>query len=128
MTWQFLSLDVVVALHEEQLILFGGAPGLRDQALLESAVMRAEFKAKLDPSASIATIAASLAYGLIKNHAFVDGNKRIGLSAAVTLLKLNGYLLSAPADEQVSMVWRAAASEITEVEFSAWVERSVAPK
>ncbi len=127
MTLVFLSVAAVEAIHKEQIELFGGADGLRDAGLLESAVMRAEFKAKFDGDASLAAIAASLGYGLINNHAFVDGNKRVGLAAVVALLKLNGFTVRAPQAEKIAMVWRAAASEITEEEFAAWVERSVAP-
>jgi death-on-curing protein len=126
-TLVFLSVAAVEAIHKEQIELFGGADGLRDAGLLESAVMRAEFKAKFDGDASLAAIAASLGYGLINNHAFVDGNKRVGLAAVVALLKLNGFTVRAPQAEKIAMVWRAAASEITEEEFAAWVERSVAP-
>ena len=88
--------------------------------------MRAEFKAKFDGDASLAAIAASLGYGLIKNYAFVDGNKRVRLAAIVALLKLNGFMVKAPQAEKIAMVWHAAASEISEEEFAAWVERSVA--
>lgn len=126
MTLVFLSVAAVEAIHKEQIELFGGADGLRDAGLLESAVMRAEFKAKFDGDASLAAIAASLGYGLIKNHAFVDGNKRVGLAAIVALLKLNGFMVKAPQAEKIAMVWHAAASEISEEEFAAWVERSVA--
>jgi len=125
--WTFLSLEVVKALHEQQIVMFGGSHGLRDEGLLESAIMRAEFKAKYESDASLAAISASLGYGLIKNHAFIDGNKRLGLVSIAALLKLNGYVMTAPAEEQIAMVWRAAASEITEAEFTAWVERSVGP-
>ena len=89
--------------------------------------MRAEFKAKFDPEASLASIAASLGFGLIKNHAFLDGNKRIGLAAVVTMLKVNGFRLSASTDEKVDVVLRVASSDITESDFAAWVERSIAP-
>ncbi len=65
---------------------------------------------------------------MIKNHNFIDGNKRIGLASIAALMKLNGYVMTAPAEEQIAMVWRTASSEITEAEFTAWVERSVAPR
>jgi death-on-curing protein len=125
--WKFLDVERVLDLHKRQIDLFGGTAGLRDPGLLESAVMRAEFKAKFDPEASLASIAASLGFGLIKNHAFLDGNKRIGLAAVVTMLKVNGFRLSASTDEKVDVVLRVASSEITESDFAAWVERSIAP-
>ncbi len=125
MSWTFLSLEIVKALHDEQISLFGGSPGLRDAGLLESAIMRAEFKAQYESDASLGAVAGSLGYGLIKNHAFIDGNKRIGLASIATFLKLNGCGMTAPPEEQIAMVWRAAASEITESEFTAWVVKSV---
>lgn len=89
--------------------------------------MRAENKAVYDETAKLAEIAASLGWGLIKNHAFVDGNKRIGLVTMVVFLRLNGYALIVPQAEQVAMVLRTAASEISEAEWTAWVEQNVHP-
>jgi death-on-curing protein len=126
--WKFLGVAAVEALHDEQIARFGGSHGLRDAGLLASAVARAENKASYDDSASAATIGASLSYGLIKNHAFIDGNKRIGLASLVVFLKLNGYLLPVSAEEQIAMVLRVAASEMPEEEWTAWVERSVAAR
>lgn len=127
MIWKFLDVDRVLELHKKQIDLFGGTAGLRDPGLLESAVMRAEFKAKFDPEASLASIAASLGFGLIKNHAFLDGNKRIGLAAVVTMLKVNGFGLNASTDDKIDIVLRVASSEMTEAEFAAWVESSMVP-
>ena len=127
MSWIFLSVEIVEALHHQQIVRFGGSHGLRDAALLESAVLRAEQRAHYDSEATVAAIAASLGWGLIKNHAFIDGNKRIGLVSLVSFLKLNGYALPISTDEQVAVIWKAAAGEITEVEFAAWVEANAAP-
>jgi death on curing protein len=125
--WKFLSVAAVQAVQADLIEVYGGSHGLRDLGLLESAVARAENKAAYDPEATVATIAASLSYGLIKNHAFIDGNKRIGLAALADFPKLNGYKITAPLDERIAMVLRAAASEIDEDEWTAWVVRSVAP-
>ncbi len=89
--------------------------------------MRAQNKVDFDPTATVASVAASLSYGLIKNHAFIDGNKRIGLAALNGFLGLNGHRLAVSQDKRIEMVLRVAASEITEDEWTAWVERSVAP-
>jgi len=123
-SWIFLDVAAVEALHHQQIKRFGGSYGLRDAVLLESAIMRAENKAAYDEESTAAEIAASLAWGLIKNHAFIDGNKRIGLVSMVAFLRLNGYALLVSEDEQVRMVLRAAASEISEEEWIGWVERS----
>jgi death on curing protein len=127
MTWIFLQVETVQALHTLQIELFGGSPGLRDLGLLESAVARAENKATYDEGATIAQIAASLGYGLIKNHAFIDGNKRVGYTAVVVLLDANGFRLTCSEEEETEMVRRVAASEVSEEEWTAWVERSVEP-
>lgn len=125
MNWVFLSVDAVQAIHNNLIDVYGGLHGVRDKGLLESAVLRAENKATYKPGASIGEIAASLSFGLIKNHAFLDGNKRVGLAALVDTLGLNGHGLTVPVPEAEKMVQRAAGSEITEEEWTAWVERSV---
>jgi len=89
--------------------------------------MRAENKANFDPEATLASIGAALSFGLVKNHAFIDGNKRVGLGALVDFLGLNGYMLQPSQDEQIATIWKVASSEITESDFAAWVERSIAP-
>jgi death-on-curing protein len=82
-------------------------------------------KVNYDPETTVASVGASLSWGLIKNHAFIDGNKRIGLAALVVFLKANGFLLTCTVEEETVMVLRAAASEIAEDEWTAWVVRSV---
>ena len=89
--------------------------------------MRAENKANFDPEATLASIGAALSFGLVKNHAFIAGNKRVGLGALVDFLGLNGYMLQPSQDEQIATIWKVASSEITESDFAAWVERSIAP-
>jgi death-on-curing protein len=126
-TWIFLSVERVKALHTQQIELFGGSHGLRDAGLLKSAVFRAVNKVEYDDNATAASIGASLAWGLVKNHAFIDGNKRIGIVALVTFLDLNGHTLTCSSEEETTMVRRMAASEINEDDWTAWVERNVAP-
>ncbi len=95
--------------------------------MLESAVSRAENKVNYDPDATVANVGASFAWGLIKNHAFIDGNKRIGLGALVVFLKADGFRLTCSVEEETAMVLRVAASEIDGAAWTAWVERSVGP-
>lgn len=128
MTWNFLGVDAVIVLHAALIEESGGSHGLRDAGLLESAIARAENKVNYDPDATVSTVAASLGWGLIKNHAFLDGNKRIGLAALVVFLDANGYRLTCSEVEETAMVLRAAASEIGEEEWTAWVVRSAAAK
>lgn len=128
MTWNFLSVDAVIVLHAALIEESGGSHGLRDGGLLESAIARAENKVNYDPEATVAMVAASLSWGLIKNHAFIDGNKRIGLAALAVFLEANGFTLTCSVEEETAMVLRAAASEIAEDEWTDWVVRSVAAK
>lgn len=126
MSLRFLNVAAVQAIHHDLIETYGGSHGIRDRGLLESAVLRAENKAAYDPAATLGGVAASLSFGLIKNHAFIDGNKRIGLAVLVDFLGMNGHGLSCPVEEATAMTLRAAASEISEEEWTAWVERSVA--
>lgn len=114
-------------LHAALIERTGGSSGLRDVGLLESAIARAENKVNYDEDATIATVGASLSYGLIKNHAFLDGNKRIGLATLAVFLKLNGFVLTCSPEEEISAVLQVAAGEMTEAEWTAWVARSTAP-
>jgi death-on-curing protein len=124
---KFLSVAAIEVVHANLIEVYGGSHGLRDAGLLESAVLRAENKANYDPDATVATLAASLSYGLIKNHAFIDGNKRIGLAALVDFLKINRYRMTLPLEAQIAMVLRVAASEAGEDEWTVWVECNAAP-
>jgi death-on-curing protein len=125
--WTFLDVEKVVAIHDRNIAEFGGAPGLRDRGLLESAVARAENKATYDLEATLGSVAASFSFGLIKNHAFIDGNKRIGLAALNTFLYLNGYGLTVSQPERIAAVLAAASSEMSEAEWTTWVESHIAP-
>ncbi len=127
MTWVFLSVAAVETIHDDKIEKYGGSFGLRDAALLGSAVARTENAVYYELNATVASVGASLSFGLIKNHAFMDGNKRVGLGALVDFLRLNGYKIGVSEEEQIAMIKRAAASEINEEEWTAWVERSVVP-
>jgi death-on-curing protein len=127
-SWIFLGVAAVEAIQADLIEKYGGSVGLRDAGLLESAVMRAENTANFNPDATTASIGASLSYGLIKNHAIIDGNKRVGLGALVDFLSLNGCRIVASQEEQVEMVVKVASNEISEDQWTAWVERSVVSK
>ncbi len=127
MNFVYITVAQVELLHTEVIAFAGGSHGLRDRGLLESAVSRAENKAYYEPDSTPGVVAASLSLGLIKNHAFIDGNKRVGLAALIAFLYLNGYRLNCSEAEQIEMVQKAAASEINEAHWTAWVQASVAP-
>lgn len=116
-TW--LIKTVVLALQEEQLAEHGGQLGVRDEGLLDSALDRPKNQC-IRGTPDIYDLAAAYAYGIAKNHPFLDGNKRASLVAAEAFLNLNGHDLTA-ADAEVLAVWLALASgEMTEIELAEW--------
>jgi len=119
MTWEFLSRGVVEAMHAEQLRRHGGAFGIRDQNAFESALATPANKAAYgDPD--VTELAAAYAFGIARNHAFVDGNKRTAIVAAGTFLLLNGYQLTADDGTLYTFVMSLAAGEIDEAGAAAF--------
>ena len=111
---------VVLALHERLITEFGGEDGLRDAGLLESALARPmHLGAYTNPT--LAELAASYAYGLIMNHPFVDGNKRIGFAVAVLFLEINGCVFTAGQVDAVIQTLALAAGALSEAAFAAWL-------
>ena len=116
----WLSRQVVVALHEEQLAAHGGAGGLRDSGLLDSALARPLNHAGYgDPDT--AELAALYAIAIARNHPFVDGNKRTAFAALVLFLALNGLELEAPEVDAAVTALRMAAGDLADADFIAWV-------
>jgi death on curing protein len=120
-TWRWLLNGVVLALHDEQLAEHGGSPGVRDAGLLSSALARPQNQLAYG-NPSLFDLAAAYAFGIIRNHPFVDGNKRTGFLAAYVFLDLNGIELTAPEDEAVAAVMALAAGEMQETGFSEWLK------
>ena len=119
MTWLFLGDGLVRALHGEQLAAHGGGAGVRDAGLLESALQRPRNLAGYgEPDA--AALAASLAYGIARNHPFVDGNKRTTFVAAATFLGLNGWRFEASEADVVVTMLALAAGDIDEPALAQW--------
>ncbi len=116
----WLTTDLVIAIHDEQLRAFGGPPGLRDQGLLESALARPLNKYAYG-SDDLAVLAAAYGYGLARNHAFVDGNKRIAFLAIVTFLGLNDIDFVVAETEVVVIILAVAAGEIDEDGLARWI-------
>jgi death-on-curing protein len=121
--------DVVLAMHEEALMLHGGAEGVRDLGLLESALARPKnLFAYSEQAPSLARFAASYAKEIVANHPFVDGNKRTAFTVFITFLKLNGLQLTASMEDQVLTFWALAAGEISEEQLAHWFEGNTAPR
>jgi death-on-curing protein len=121
----WIRLDVVLAMHEEVLMLHGGPEGVRDPGLLESALARPKnMFAYAEQGVSIARLGAAYAKGIIANHPFVDGNKRTAFTVALTFLKLNGLEVTATKEDRVLTFWSLAAGEISEEQLTHWFERN----
>jgi len=113
--------EAVVAVHEQLVAAFGGSAGIRDAGLLESALARPESLFSYGRP-TIFDLAASYGFGLVKNHPFVDGNKRIGFTVAIMFLELNGYRFNATEADATVRTLALAASDIGEAEYAAWLE------
>ena len=112
--------DVVLSVHDEQLSEHGGQSGVRDLGLLESALARPQNQYAYGET-SIARLAASYAFGLSRNHPFLDGNKRTSLVVAELFLALNGLELAASDAECVTTFLALAAGDLTEEELAGWI-------
>ena len=114
--------DAVPAIHRRQLAEHGGIDGLRDARLLESALARHKnLWAYSDPPPDIAALAASYAYGIIKNHPFLDGNKRTGYVVCRTFLILNGFDIEASQEEKYAAFYGVASGQKSEDEIVEWL-------
>lgn len=116
----WLSRDLILAIHDEQIAEHGGAPGLRDPGLLESALAR-PLNAADYGTPDLAELGAAYAHGICRNHPFVDGNERAAFVALELFLSLNGVELTASDTDAVVTMLRLAAGEIDEPAFAAWV-------
>jgi death-on-curing protein len=125
---RWLSQQALLLLHGESLAAFGGAPGLRDEGLLDSALARPQNLHAYEGVADICRLAAAYASGIVRNHPFVDGNKRAALAAAGVLLKLNGLNLTASQGAAIAAMLELAAGELPEEAFAAWLRDSTVPR
>ncbi len=116
--------ELVLAAHRMLVSEHGGLSGVRDHALLDSALARPQQKAAYESDADIFELAAAYSYGLARNHPFADGNKRIALTIAAVFLELNGFTLNAPEAEAVIMYQQLAAGELQEDGLAEWLRDS----
>lgn len=121
---RWISRKALLLLHEESLSDFGGARGLRDEGLLESALARARNTWAYSPAATLAELAASYGYGIAKNHAFVDGNKRAAFLSIGLFLSINGYRLTASQVSAIETMLSVAGGTMTEVELALWIAQN----
>lgn len=116
-----LRLEVVLAVHEEQLALHGGGAGIRDPGLLGSALARPSNRMACDPGADCAALAADYAFGIARKHPFVDGNKRTAFVAMELCLAENGYRLTASDQDAIFTMLDLASGTLEEHELAAWI-------
>jgi len=118
----WITRNLALAIHERQLAEHGGGSGIRDEALLESALARPQqLHSYGDPPPDLADLAASLAFGLARDHPFVDGNKRTAHVCYRVFLELNGATLQASQEEKYAQMLALAAGAISEGEFAKWL-------
>ncbi|ANY80107.1 death-on-curing protein [Microvirga ossetica] len=122
---RWISRQALLLKHAESLRLFGGADGLRDEGMLDSARARPVNAWSYRGEAGIAQLAAAYAFGLSKNHPFIDGNKRAAFIACVGFLKLNGLNLVASQLEAYRTMIDLAAGAMSEEEFAAWIQANI---
>ena len=119
---------VVDAIHNDQLREHGGLPGIRDQNVLESALARPQQKWHYADNTDVPMLAAAYAFGLVKNHPYRDGNKRIGFLAMVTFLGMNNIELTALDAEVVAEILALADGSVSEEALADWIRQHTAKR
>jgi death-on-curing protein len=122
--WLRIRKDTVLAIHDEQIAEHGGLPGVRDLALMQSALARPRNAAAYGVP-DVATLAAAYAYGLARNHPFQDGNKRTAFVVALVFLLVNGWDFQASDEEAVAIILSLAAGEIDEEALAIWFRQNI---
>lgn len=127
-TLRWLDKRALLYLHSESLRQFGGAEGLRDEGLLDSALARPLNRHAYENEADLCRLAAAYAHGIVRNHPFVDGNKRAAFAAAGVFLMANGLDLTAPPAMATVAVLDLAAGDLSEDDFAIWLRDHTAPR
>lgn len=124
----WIDKDETLTIHAQQLADHGGSDGIRDEGLLESALARPQnLLAYSDDTPSLARLAAAYAFGIARNHPFVDGNKRTALVVSLTFLLVNGLKVTAPRDDRYFIFYDLAAGKLSEDELAKWLEANIQP-
>ncbi|RED30280.1 death-on-curing protein [Rhodopseudomonas thermotolerans] len=116
----WLDVDEVIDMHAEQLSIFGGPEGIRDRGMLESALMRPVNQWHYGET-DMAALAAAYAFGLARNHPFVDGNKRIAFLAMIAFLRINEIKFAPLPGEATEIILALAAGEVSEASLTRWI-------
>ena len=115
-----------LALHDRLLAFHGGSPGLRDEGLLQSALARARQMLAYEERADLVKLASALTAGIIRNHPFIDGNKRTGFVVGILFLEMNGFAFTASEEAAAEAVLALAAGSLDEAGYSAFLRENVA--
>lgn len=126
MTPVWVPFQAALIIHDRQIARHGGAPGIRDRALLEAAMARPRNLWAYD-APGLDHLAAAYGFGISRAHAFVDGNKRTAIVTALTFLRLNGQLMRPDPLEGLRMVEDLAAGHISQPDFAAWLRAGMTP-
>ena len=122
---RWISRTALLLLHEESLATFGGAEGMRDEGLFDSALARPRNKHSYNPESTLADLAAAYGIGLAKNHAFVDGNKRVAFLAIGLFLAINGHRLHADQVDAIRTMLAVAAGDLDEKALATWIRNKM---
>ena len=123
---RWVRLDIVLALHKRQIAEHSGSEGVRDLGLFESALARPQNLHAYEPESDIASLAAAYAFGIAKNHPFVDGNKRAALLVMRTFLILNGSDINASPEDKYLTILNLADGSLSEAALAEWIRGHIA--
>jgi death on curing protein len=123
--YQWLDREIILAIQEEQLAQHGGGVGIRDGGMTDSALGRPQNLAAYNPGADLCNMAATYAFGIAKNHPFIDGNKRTAYVAMELFLIEHGLMLTADDGDAVMIFLGLAAGELSEEQLATWIRANV---
>jgi death on curing protein len=124
---RWLTLETVLALHDEVLAVSGGSSGVLRQSLLESALARPRHRASYTDDFDVFDLAAACSWGIVRNHPFMDANKRTALVVIPAFLEMNGHRFAPDVDDAVETMVRVARSELDEPALAAWIRAHARP-
>ena len=124
---KWIDKRALLLLHEESLAMFGGARGIRDEGLLDSALSRPVNLSLYEPDSDLATLAAAFGYGLAKNHAFLDGNKRAAFLSIGLFLSINDMRLRVEQVDAINSILALATGTLSETALAGWIREHSGP-
>jgi death-on-curing protein len=121
--FKWLNKQIVLAIHDQQIVEHGGSPGLLNPGLLESSLASPLNIYNYEENSSVFDLATAYGFSLVKNHAFFDGNKRVAFMSMFVFLKINGFLLEAPEEEATLFMLNLAESKESQQSLTQWLEK-----